>query len=108
MNNQEFKEFKENFKSNIFKTGFRDYRLNWQDGYHDIERKLVAQFNLEHHTDFDLSTLIYGLKENDRMRPAKWLTEHEEKIVLTTIQWLGTPVGRSFLKECGFIMNEDK
>jgi len=35
-------------------------------------------------------------------RPKDYLTEREEQIVFTTIQWLGSPVGQSFLKNCGF------
>jgi hypothetical protein len=30
------------------------------------------------------------------------LTEREIKIIISTIQWLGSPVGKSFLTECGF------
>ena len=37
-----------------------------------------------------------GMKANDT------LTERETRIMISTIQWLGSPVGQSFLRDCGF------
>ena len=34
--------------------------------------------------------------------PSDTLNPREENIVITTIQWLGSPVGQNFLRECGF------
>jgi hypothetical protein len=36
------------------------------------------------------------------VRPADHLTDREKQIVLSTIQWLGSPVGQGFLNDCGF------
>lgn len=50
-----------------------------------------------------LSAIIFGW-ENDRQTiPKQYLTELEEAICLNLIQWLGSPVGQGFLKDCGFV-----
>jgi len=107
MDRKEFNDFKTEFsKVNNLITGLRDYRLDWQDGYHDLERKFVAEFNRDHYSDHERAILIYGSKETDTRRPNQYLTEDEEKLIMTIIQWLGTPVGQSFLNKCGFYKSE--
>ena len=32
------------------------------------------------------------------------LSDKEKEIMISTIQWLGSPVGQSFLKDCGIII----
>ena len=34
--------------------------------------------------------------------PKKYCSNSEIKLMITLIQWLGSPVGQYFLKECGF------
>ena len=34
--------------------------------------------------------------------PSRSLTEDEEQIVINTIQWLGSPVGQTFLRDMGY------
>ncbi|BBI90466.1 hypothetical protein HYO65_gp074 [Tenacibaculum phage PTm1] len=50
-----------------------------------------------------MSSIVYPPHEFDDLVPSKLLTNHEELIVVSTIQWLGSPVGKNFLRECGFI-----
>jgi hypothetical protein len=40
--------------------------------------------------------------------PSEYLTEKEESIVISTIQWLGTPVGKKFMESCGYILLDKK
>jgi hypothetical protein len=48
-----------------------------------------------------LSNIVLPL--NDRgTGPKRYLTPEEETIVINTLQWLGSPVGQSFLRENGF------
>ncbi len=35
-----------------------------------------------------------------------YLNQREEQIVFSTLQWLGSPVGKSFLKQSGYIKEE--
>lgn len=36
------------------------------------------------------------------------LSDHEKQIMISTIQWLGTPVGINFLRDCGFVQKNEK
>ncbi len=38
---------------------------------------------------------------------AKDLTERDAQVAATVIQWLGSPVGRGFLSELGYIKNKN-
>jgi len=40
---------------------------------------------------------------NGNGKPNQYLTEREEQIVFSTLQWLGSPVGQSFLDKAGFV-----
>jgi len=42
------------------------------------------------------------LETDERGIPTSKLSAREKKIIISTIQWLGSPVGQSFLKDCGF------
>ena len=53
---------------------------------------MFNQDHLEH-----ASSIVFGVKEGTGFYPNEYLTEREEKIVLATIQWLGTPVGQGFI-----------
>jgi len=33
----------------------------------------------------------------------EFCTPEEEELMITTIQWLGSPVGMGFLRDCGYI-----
>ena len=35
--------------------------------------------------------------------PNEYLTEREKQIMLTTLQWLGSSVGQSYLQQCGLL-----
>ena len=40
--------------------------------------------------------------------PNDFLSYREEQVVFSLIQWLGTHVGQSFLRECGYeVINEN-
>jgi dipeptidyl aminopeptidase/acylaminoacyl peptidase len=67
------------------------------------EKELHDNFIKEHGKNMSLIT--YPLNDHG-VSPSKHLTEHEEQLVITTIQWLGSPVGQSFLERCGFVLNE--
>jgi hypothetical protein len=73
--------------------------------FHDAFIKLFKQSSSANKT---LSAIIFGWSDNKQNIPNKWLTEDEENICLNMIQWLGSPVGQSFLLECGFVKKEEK
>jgi hypothetical protein len=48
-----------------------------------------------------MSAIVFEPKDGG-LAPSEYLTEREEKIVISAIQWLGSPVGQSFLREMGY------
>lgn len=79
--------------------GFNAKRLIENDPYYKTEVDLVKNLN-KRFTFINLSRIVFG--SDSQGRPNDYLTEREEKIVASVIQWLGTPVGKHFLAECGF------
>jgi hypothetical protein len=77
--------------------GFKPHRLKQDDDYFKAEVALNNAFNKR--DDWDL--IIFGGK-GDGWQPKDFLSEREKMIAVSTIQWLGTPVGKSFLEQCGF------
>lgn len=77
-------------------SGFKEYRLNRDDKYYAKEIKALEVFNQDHLQD--ASFIVFGVKEGTGLNPDDYLTEREERVVLATIQWLGTPVGQGFIK----------
>lgn len=47
------------------------------------------------------------LGADGRGNPKQYLTEREMEIVFSTLQWLGSPVGQSYLRECNFELQPD-
>jgi len=43
-----------------------------------------------------------------RGEPKDYLSDRENSIVFSTLQWLGSPVGQGFLRECGYELNPTK
>jgi hypothetical protein len=76
-------------------SGFKEYRLKKDDKYYTKEIKALEVFNQDHLEH--ASSIVFGVKEGTGFYPNEYLTEREEKIVLATIQWLGTPVGQGFI-----------
>lgn len=79
-------------------TGFKDYRLKANDEYYAEEIKAVEVFNQRTYIE-NIDLIVFGQKPGTSMEANDNLTERERKIVLSTIQWLGTPVGQGFLEE---------
>ena len=53
--------------------------------------------------------IIFGNKQGfGTTTPKDYLTEREKKIVYSTIQWLGSPVGRNFLQNAGYELKKVK
>jgi len=83
-------------------VGYSPHRLRPDDDYFKDEVKLNEIFNLFIDRDPNFWDFMTGC--NDRgTRPDGHLSERELRIVATTIQWLGTPVGKGFLRESGII-----
>ena len=85
-------------------SGFKEYSLKKDDKYYAKEIKALEVFNKDHLEN--ASSIVFGVKNGTGFYPNDYLTEREEKIVLATIQWLGTPVGEGFIREIGNDSNQ--
>lgn len=63
-----------------------------------LEKKFVDTF-LDHFEKRNTMDLIIFGHGSESMEPKDYLSEREESIVVSTIQWLGSPVGQGFLNE---------
>jgi hypothetical protein len=64
------------------------------------EKEMVDKF-LEHADTLEIERRVFGIDMNrSDLYPNGKLSKREMKIVLSTIQWLGSPVGQGFLLEC--------
>lgn len=81
-------------------ASYKQYRLS----HNPMEQRFHDEFVFEHGCQ-DMSMLVFP-PNNNGMSPTEYLTEREEKIVMGTIQWLGSPVGSSFLQSLGYTKNE--
>lgn len=61
------------------------------------EKEFVEKFIKEFGSILNMSRIVFGTDE--RGDPKEYLTDRDNKIVLATIQWLGSPVGQGFLKD---------
>lgn len=77
--------------------GFKTYR----HGSNPKEKEFHDKFIKDNINSMDIDLLIFGHYSNS-FTPKDNLTNREKKIVISAIQWLGSPVGIGFLDQCGF------
>lgn len=85
--------------------GFKTYRHSSNPKEKEFHDKFIEN-NSHNHDDMDW--LVFGVGDFNRNSPADRLTERERQIVVSTIQWLGSPVGQGFLRDCGFENKDNK
>ncbi len=81
----------ERFKK--IETGFRPYRIS--DELNDKEYRIVQEILKEMQYNPNFLEQVSSVENSDE----KFLSERERQIVLSTIQWMGTHVGESFLNK---------
>ncbi len=79
---------------------FKEYRFDQNPKEKEFVDTFISQFS--HYGNMDL--IIFGHTPNGT--PLDRLSEREESIVVSTIQWLGSPVGQGFLQTLGFEIKE--
>jgi len=85
--------------------GFKTYRHEQNPKEKELHDKFIEQCS---HNHDDMDFIVFGMDNNKPNYPADRLTDREKQIAISTIQWLGSPVGQSFLKDCGFELKEKK
>lgn len=81
-------------------VGYVPHRLVEDDEFYKDEVKLNEVFNryCNMKVPFDGTFWDY-MTGSTSNQPNRHLTDEELKLVATTIQWLGTPCGKGFLRE---------
>ena len=51
--------------------------------------------------------IVFGSLRPSQDIPDDYLSDREKNIVLSTIQWLGSPVGQGFLRDCDFELKNE-
>ena len=83
----------------------KEYRFKDNPKEKEFHDKFIEMFKRDSSANRCLSAIIFGWENDNQTTPERYLTDDEENICLNLIQWLGSPVGQSFLKECGFSLN---
>ena len=55
----------------------------------------------------DMSFIVFPPSRESGSHPSDYLSDREKRIVLSTIQWLGSPVGQGFLDRNNFKLKEN-
>lgn len=71
------------------------------------EEKLFHDAFVKHmsYNQYDISRVVFG--SDGRGFPREVINEREEAIVISAIQWLGSPVGQGFLNKLGYIKSDN-
>lgn len=78
--------------------GNKTYRHEQNPKEKELHDKFIKEFLKNKNSMEQISMPL-----NERGNPIECLSKKEKEIMISTIQWLGSPVGQSFLNECGFV-----
>lgn len=70
------------------------------------EKKFVDEFIKQCYDHGVPDRIVFGA--NHKGISPDYLSERERDIVLSAIQWLGSPVGQKFLNDCGFVKEKTR
>ena len=82
--------------------GFNTHRHESNPKEKELHDQFIEHVSRNHDT---LSRLVLGSSKDDNF-PKDYLASREEKIAISAIQWLGSPVGQGFLRDCGYELKE--
>lgn len=71
---------------------FKEYRFE----KNPLEKKLVYEFLNQYGNNENMDLIVFG-HANTGLAPKEYLTDREKQIVLSVIQWIGSPVGEGFV-----------
>lgn len=76
---------------------FKKYRFETNPLEKTLHDEFIEQMSHNHDS---ISRIVFPSIDDD-LHPSDTLSVREQSIVLSTIQWLGSPVGQGFLRSCG-------
>lgn len=69
---------------------------------HDKFYKLIVLNSQKGRSNGSIDSLVFANKVNGG--PKEHLTDREIRVMMSTVQWLGSHVGECFLRDCGFTL----
>ena len=81
-------------------VGFKTYRHESNPKEKELHDKFIEWYMQDCDTLIDL--VVFPPADDHQTRAESTLSEREKRIVITMVQWMGTPLGQSLLRECGF------
>lgn len=74
------------------------------------EKEFHDKFIKDHIKNKDRNTdlLVFAPTDGYQTYAIDTLSVREKEIMITTVQWLGSPVGQGFLHSCGFKLIKDE
>ena len=63
-----------------------------------LEKILHDDFVKDFGTGVRADQIVFGISEGPGAAPKEYLTGRERDIVVTMVQWMGSPVGRAFFE----------
>ena len=80
--------------------GFKTYRHTQNPKEEEFHDKFIEWYLSPGSGNVDL--LVFPPADDHQTYAVDTLTDREIRIVITMIQWMGTPLGQSLMRECGF------
>ena len=84
------------------------YRFKDNPKEKEFYDKFTEMFMRDRMANITLSAIICGWRDDSQTYPKEFLTQREEGVCTNLIQWLGSPVGQSFLENCGYTLTNKK
>lgn len=86
--------------------GTKQYRFKDNPKEKELHDKFIEMMSSDLSSHDMLSSIVFGWKNERQNTPKQYITEEQQTICVNLIQWLGSPVGQGFLRNCGFELNE--
>ena len=83
--------------------GFKTYRHNQKPKEKELHDKFINEHVIGEYYSAPVDLIVFPAQEFNDFEPSDELSDREKRIMISTIQWLGSPVGKSFLRGCGFV-----
>lgn len=71
----------------------------------ELHDKFIERFASDGRVD--LERIVFNMDDHDNPIQG-YLSDREKRIIVSTIQWLGSPVGNGFLNSCGYELENKK
>jgi hypothetical protein len=84
--------------------GFKTYRHENNPKEKELHDKFLKEQIQSRDVTIDL--LVFPPANDSQTYAVDELSDREKQIMLSTIQWLGSPCGQYFLSQCGFTLNK--